>query len=474
MLAEAWDNKFCLETADRFSAGLERLEQGEFDVILLDTDLANAQGSEAISQVYEKAPDVPVILLTEDLAEREAVVPTQIAVQDRLSKQELDGHLLRRSIDYAIERQQWQADREQCLRELQGSELRLLKIMDESADGMVIVDEEGIVRFVNRSAKHLLGRASNEPMGWRFDYPLRTTERTEISIAGHEGKQTACEMCVVQTDWDGKLSYLVSLHDITESKEAAETGKDLMQMKDELIASISHGLRTPLFSITGFLELLLSGKVEDPDIQREFLARAAQDVDRLKALVNDLFDVSRLQADRLGLDMEEIELNCLVMRALKSLEDLAGKKGVSLSYADPGVSLRVRADPDRLQRVLSHLIGNAIKFSGNDSAVRITGELADDLATIKVIDQGQGIAEEDLPKVFDRFYQGDGPNKRAGDGTGLGLHIAKKVVEAHGGYIGVESEFGKGSTFYLTLPVLMDKQAKIDGNISSIKTERQE
>ncbi|MCK4849803.1 MAG: response regulator [Phycisphaerae bacterium] len=474
MLTNAPDNKFCLETADRFSAGVDHLDRGEFDVILLDIDLANAQGPEAISQVYEKAPDVPVVLLTADLAEGERVEAREIAVHDHLSKQQLDGNLLVRSIRYAVERHQWLAQREQCVRELQGTELRLFKIMEESADGMVIVDQEGIVRFVNRAAKLLLGRETNEPGGWRFDYPLTTAERTEISIAGRDGKKAVSEMCVVKTDWDGKLAYLVSLHDITDRKEAAETGKDLMQMKDELIASISHGLRTPLFSITGFLELLLTGKVEDPDTQREFLTRAAQDVDRLKALVNDLFDVSRLQADRLGLNLEEIELSSLVKRALKSLEDLAGKKGVSLSYADPGVPLTVRADLDRLQRVLSHLIGNAIKFSQEDSPVRITGELAGDLATIKVIDQGPGIPGEDLPKVFDRFYQADGPNKRAGSGTGLGLHIAKKVVEAHGGYIGVESELGKGSTFYLTLPVLMDKQPIIDRSISSIKNERQD
>ena len=172
--------------------------------------------------------------------------------------------------------------------------------------------------------------------------------------------------------------------------------------------------------------------------------------------------MSQLQAGRLGLDLEEVELNSLVKEVLKSLADLAQKKGISLTYTDPGVPLSVQADLDRFQRVLFHLIGNAIKFSRKDSSVRITGKLAGDLATIQFIDQGPGIAKEDLPKIFDRFYQADGPNKRAGCGTGLGLHIAKKTIEAHGGCMAVESELGKGSTFYLTLPVLMDKKTIID------------
>ena len=344
--------------------------------------------------------------------------------------------------------------------------------MEESADGVVIVDQEGIVRFVNPAAKLLLEREANEPLGWRFDYPLTIGRPTEINLTGRDGEKAASEMCVVKTEWDGKSAYLVSLHDITERKETAEAGKELIQMKDELIASISHGLRTPLFSITGFLELLLHGKVQDRATQREFLTRAAQDVDRLTALVNDLFDVSRLEADRLGLNMEEIELNSLVKGALKSLEDLAGKKEVSLSYADSGVSVSVQGDPKRLQRVLFHLIGNAIKFSGNNSTVRIIGEVAGDLVTIKVIDQGPGISKKDLSKVFDRFYQVDGSHKRAGGGTGLGLHIAKKTIEAHGGYIGVESELGMGSTFFLTLPVLADKKPVIDEAVSLMKNER--
>ena len=194
MLANAPEKKFSLETADQLPKGLELLQQSKFDVILLDMDLPNSHGLSAVNQVYEKAPNVPVILLTDDHTQIEAVETTQIAVQDRLGKQEVDGNLLMRSIHYAIERHQWQAEREQCVRELQGTELRLLRIMEESVDGMVIVDQEGIVRFVNRAAKLLLGRETNEPVGWRFDYPLTTAERTEISIAGRDGKEAGGDL----------------------------------------------------------------------------------------------------------------------------------------------------------------------------------------------------------------------------------------------------------------------------------------
>ena len=365
---------------------------------------------------------------------------------------------------------------------------------------MVIVDSERRVRRANRAAIEFGRRPPEEMIGLRGGEALRCLHslddpkccgfgsfceqcdirRTvldtfetgnshygvEAKLAiSREGKQTELYLLVSTSPLNisGSQMALVCMEDVTERKQAEEAEKKLMQMKDELIASISHGLRTPIFSITGFLELLLDGKVEDPDTQREFLTRAAQDADRLRTLVNDLFDVSQLQAGWLGSRLEEVELNSLVKKTLKCLEDSAGKKGVTLTYADPGVAMTVKGDPDQLQRVLINLIGNAIKFSQKGSTVQVAGGLASGLATIKVIDQGPGIAAEELSKVFDRFYQTDGPNKRAGRGTGLGLHIAKKIIEAHGGYIGLESEPGRGSTFFFALPELVDNRDRCFG-----------
>jgi signal transduction histidine kinase len=255
--------------------------------------------------------------------------------------------------------------------------------------------------------------------------------------------------------WKGTAmgSTVVTVQDITERKRAEEAEKELMQMKDDFVANVSHELRTPLSSVKGFLDLLRKGKVQDPAVQQEFLNRAAQDADRLVALVNDLLDVARMEAGRLRLELEEVDLSVLIAETLQSLQGLAGKKGVSMTYTAPSVSVIVKADRRRLQQVLVNLVGNAIKFSEVNRLILVTGEVTNNYVTIEVIDQGPGIPAEALPRLFDKFYQVEGSAKRAGGGTGLGLYISKQIIEAHGGHIGVESELGKGSTVFFTLPL---------------------
>jgi len=254
-------------------------------------------------------------------------------------------------------------------------------------------------------------------------------------------------------------STVVIVRDISERVGVEEARKELMRMKDEFIVNVSHQLRTPLQSIKGFLELLLGGKVEDPAVQQEFLTRAAQDADRLMALVNDLLDVSRAEAGGLQLELEEVDLSALIVETLESLQGLAGKKGISMLYTAPKASLIVKADRHWLQQALLNLVENAIKFSEAHRPVLVTGEVAHNLVTIKVIDQGPGIPAEVLPRLFDKFHQADSAVERAGGGPGvrsggigLGLYISKQIIEAHGGHISVASELDRGSTFFLTLP----------------------
>ena len=262
--------------------------------------------------------------------------------------------------------------------------------------------------------------------------------------------------------------------DVSERKRVEEVEKKLMKMKDELIASVSHELRTPLFSIRGFLELLRDGKVDDAETQHEFLTRASQDANRLTVLVNDLLDVSRLEAGRLELELEEVELDSLIRETLESLQNQAEQKRIALTYIGAERPLRLRADRRRLQQVLTNLVMNAIKFSEAHCPIRVTSDLVEDLVTVKVIDQGPGIPAEDIPHLFNMFYQVNGSHKRAGGGAGLGLYIAKKIVESHGGQIGVESELGMGSTFFFILPVSVGKESKIDEPRVPIKNERED
>lgn len=245
----------------------------------------------------------------------------------------------------------------------------------------------------------------------------------------------------------------VFAHDITERKQAEEAAKELIQMKAELVANVSHELRTPICSLKGLLELLVKGKVDDPAVQHEFLTRATGEVRRLATLVDDLLDLSRLEAGRLELNLEQTDIGSLITETVQSLETLAAGKHVPLTYTPPVTTLTVTGDRCRLQQVLVNLIGNAIKFSDAHRSIRITADLETESVVVRVIDEGPGIPEDVLPKLFRRFYRPDTPEKRRGQGTGLGLYISKQIVEAHGGEIGVQSELGVGSTFFLVLPI---------------------
>jgi two-component system phosphate regulon sensor histidine kinase PhoR len=235
------------------------------------------------------------------------------------------------------------------------------------------------------------------------------------------------------------------LHDVTRERQ-------LDQLKEEFVSSVSHELRTPLQSIKGFVELLRKGKVKDPVVQQEFLTRAAQDADRLMVLVNDLLDMSRIEAGRLQLELTDVDMSALIAETLQSLEGLAGEKGVSVTYTSSDTPVMVRADRHRLQQVLVNLVGNAIKFTDAHRSIQVVEEVGNRHVMIEVADQGSGIPAEALPRLFEKFYQAESSAKRAGRGTGLGLYISKRIIEAHGGRIDVRSEPGRGSTFFFVLP----------------------
>jgi signal transduction histidine kinase len=225
-------------------------------------------------------------------------------------------------------------------------------------------------------------------------------------------------------------------------------------MKDDFVANASHELRTPLHSLIGFLTLLREGKVEDRQVQSEFLDRAADDADRLKELVGDLLDLSKLDSGTFTLELEPLSVTDLVQYLVNSLEPLAEEKQITLSIAPPTEDFRILGDRSRLLQVLTNLTENAIKFSQCYHQVLVSAERTEDSGHIAVIDQGPGIPAEYVPSLFNKFYRVPVLSGRKHTGTGLGLHISKRIVEVHGGSIGVESVEGEGSTFWIDVPLV--------------------
>ncbi|MFN2571196.1 MAG: ATP-binding protein [Gemmatimonadales bacterium] len=229
-----------------------------------------------------------------------------------------------------------------------------------------------------------------------------------------------------------------------------------MKSKDQFLSNISHELRTPLNSIIGFTDLLLTEELGPPpsEQQRDFLETVARNGRHLLELINELLDLQRIAAGRMDLNQEAVELSGLLAEAAGSVQAQVQKHRHALVVTPPSQDLRVHADRGRVRQVLLNLLSNAIKFTPDGGRITLIAAPVNGgaEARIAVTDTGIGIATEDQPKLFQEFSQLDASASRKYEGTGLGLALSRRLVELHGGAIGVESEMGRGSTFWFTLP----------------------
>ncbi len=350
--------------------------------------------------------------------------------------------------------------RKQIEEKLQASEENLRKVIVTSPDGIVIIDGEGIVRFVNPAAESLFGRKAEKIVGELFGLPLMRGEVTEIDIVNHGGGPGIAEMRVVETEWNGQNAYLALLQDVTERKlaevklkEANEKLKEYNQLKDEFVSTASHELRTPLSTIQSAIRLILDeipGSIVEK--QRNVLDRAMVNVKRLGKIVNSMLSISKIESGRLELQKAIINICDLIESTVSDYQSLAQDKGIHLDCEVPDEGVNICLDPDRIEEVLTNLLSNSLKFTPEGGRVKVICVERDGEILVSVQDSGVGIAKEDIPRLFNKFTQFGrkaGPGEK---GTGLGLAIVKKLVDMHDGRIEVESKPNKGTTFTITLP----------------------
>lgn len=233
---------------------------------------------------------------------------------------------------------------------------------------------------------------------------------------------------------------------------ADEQQRELDRLRRNLIAWAGHDLRTPLASIRAIVEALADGVVDDPETVERYLRTAKREIGSLSLLIDDLFELAQLEAGGLRLELAPNSISDLLSDTVESFSELAARQGVRLKgRAEPGVD-RVRMDAQQIGRVLSNLLGNALRHTPAGGTVRVQATNVADGVRVEISDNGEGIDAEDLPHVFERFYRGEKSRSRATGGAGLGLAIARGIVEAHGGEIGVESAPGAGTRFFFTLP----------------------
>jgi two-component system, OmpR family, phosphate regulon sensor histidine kinase PhoR len=331
-------------------------------------------------------------------------------------------------------------------------------LFNSMLEGLLLLDRNKRIYLANRAFKNLFGLKIElrgktvmealrvhelaalvervEGDGQVFDYELKLPELSE--------RWLQVNAAAIFNSAGEREGTILVFHDLTRLKQLERT-------REEFVANVSHELRTPLSLIKGYVETLLDGARDNPEVAERFLKIIERNTQRLDLLIQDLLTISALESERIKLNLQPMELRPLAEKVLADLKTRAENKDVKLVNQLP--ELAATADANRIDQVLANLVDNAIKYGRAQGTVTVGGKkLNDGKIEIFVQDDGPGIPPESLDRVFERFYRVDKARSRDQGGTGLGLSIVKHIVQAHGGEVWVKSEPGKGATFFFTLP----------------------
>ena len=237
-----------------------------------------------------------------------------------------------------------------------------------------------------------------------------------------------------------------------ERQKELEQLQKLENYRKEFLGNVSHELKTPIFNIQGYVATLIDGGLHDPKINMEYLKRADKSVDRMINIIDDLETISQLETGSLSLDIESFNVVEMINDICKQIEIQAQKKNIALNIIVPKPSIKIKADRFRIRQVFSNLLTNSIKYGKENGETCITITVEKEKVSVVISDNGIGIEEKHLPRIFERFYRVDKGRSREQGGTGLGLSIVKHIIEAHNQTIHVSSKENGGTTFAFTLP----------------------
>jgi len=345
---------------------------------------------------------------------------------------------------------------------LRARESAMRSIIGSSLSGIVTLSRSGTIASVNAAAERILGYKAEELLGRDVfslvpdkpadtkDFQRRSIDAslgrvTEWSVKRGDGRIITVELAMFEFETAEGKQLAGNIQDVSERREVE-------RMKREFIATVSHELRTPLTSIRGSLDLLKGGVFGPlPAGADEVATIALRNTSRLITLINDILDLERMDSGKLELHFGRAEAGAMMLAAVEAIHAFAEQNGVVLDVVPSPAT--VRADADRMIQVLVNLLSNAVKFSNRGSIVRLTASQEDGDVVFRVEDQGRGIPHDYLARIFDRFQQVESSDSRTKGGSGLGLAICKAIVEEHNGSLGVLSEEGAGSVFWVRLPL---------------------
>ncbi|HEY4601094.1 MAG TPA: ATP-binding protein [Cerasibacillus sp.] len=342
---------------------------------------------------------------------------------------------------------------------------QLKTVIDNTESGLVLLDEKGYIHLVNRKFLSMFGGQQRDYVGYLYYDVMRQTaihrtvqetflyeKNVKKSITlDKDTRHMYIEVVGAPIFTERKLlkGAVLAFYDITDFK-------NVEVMRKDFVANVSHELKTPITSITGFAETLLDEGLSNPEINRQFTEIIYNESNRLQVLINDLLTLSKLEQEGFTLSYSDIHLITIVNEVLPAFKQKIAEKDISVdtSISD---SIHFIADQEKLKQILINLLANAINYTPEQGKIKIQAVESEDDVHIMISDTGIGIPQDVTPRIFERFFRVDKARSRDTGGTGLGLAIVKHISELHGGHVTVESELNKGSTFTVVLPKNLDK-----------------
>jgi two-component system phosphate regulon sensor histidine kinase PhoR len=341
-------------------------------------------------------------------------------------------------------------------------ELSVQAVFGAMLDGLVVVDDRRRVRMMNREFRRVFGLQEAEPGEPLLEMIRHASidrlvmeairvreprwESIQMSRGPSEGREMEVSAVPLGENSAQTEGAVVLFHDVTQLRQVEEIRRDF-------VANVSHELRTPLSIFRGYLETLLDDPHQPPGELLRILEVMERHSDRLYALVEDVLSLARLESPAAELDVSEISLPEFLQEILRDWEKRLEAKQLKSHLDVPRDLPKLEADESRLQEIIYNLLDNAVKYSQSSGVITLRAAVEGDRMRISVSDEGIGIRENDLPRIFERFYRADKARSRELGGTGLGLSIVKHIAQLHGGTAQAQSEPGKGTTISVVLPL---------------------
>jgi len=455
--------KCIVDMAENGNAGLEMIADKHYDIVLTDLMMPGIGGMEVVNKVREKNSDTVVIVITGFATVEHSIEAMRTGAFDFIPKP-FTPDQLRVVVGKALKMTR-------TLQDIATEKSRLKTIVNYLAGGILVTDKDKNIILYNPALLKMLGYKGNA-LKDRPLSDLTTNEKLNDIISGilelndGEFKTLSAEIEPQDKKKNGPSSQLflraqtvpfqsgsgeilgsvTIIDDITHLK--------LMdQMKSDFVSMVSHEIRSPLTTVLSQIKILLDGLAGELGAkQADILSRMSIKINGLVELSNELLDLSRIEAGLIVQDRQEVQLMDILNELVEFIQPRAKEKNISLSLKKTDIPV-VNTDPKNMEEVFSNLITNALLYTPEGGEVTVSGGIKGDFVVISVTDNGYGIAPDEIPRIFERFYRSKTEKTRNIVGTGLGLPIVKTIVEAHNGTISVKSKEGVGSTFYVRLPL---------------------